>query len=152
MASDLPREGRGLAPRSIHVICFGNELHGDDGFGPAVHARLAAAPLPGHVRLLRADIAGLVAEAESVRAELASDHDANPALQLAAAIAAGLPDRYARPLSSSPTTSTPSLIAGTPNTNTSARCSGYPPRRHGRCWPWCPTVPCAPPWRAGPMN
>lgn len=43
----------------IHVICFGNELHGDDGFGPAVHARLAEAPLPGHVRLLRADIAGL---------------------------------------------------------------------------------------------
>ena len=61
MASDLPREGRGPAPRSIHVICFGNELHGDDGFGPAVHARLAAAPVPEHVRLLRADIAGLAA-------------------------------------------------------------------------------------------
>lgn len=45
----------------IHVICFGNELHGDDGFGPAVHTCLAAAPLPAHVRLLRADIAGLAA-------------------------------------------------------------------------------------------
>ena len=45
----------------IHVICFGNELHGDDGFGPAVHAHLAAAPLPAHVRLMRADIAGLAA-------------------------------------------------------------------------------------------
>ena len=61
MASDLPREGRGPAPRSIHVICFGNELHGDDGFGPAVHARLAVGPLPAGVRLMRADIAGLAA-------------------------------------------------------------------------------------------
>ena len=50
-----------MASERIHVICFGNELHGDDGFGPAVHARLAAGPLPGHVRLLRADIAGLAA-------------------------------------------------------------------------------------------
>lgn len=50
-----------MASERIHVICFGNELHGDDGFGPAVHARLAAAPRPGHVRLLRADIAGLAA-------------------------------------------------------------------------------------------
>ena len=30
-----------MACERIHVICFGNELHGDDGFGPAVHARLA---------------------------------------------------------------------------------------------------------------
>ena len=44
-----------------HLLCFGNELHGDDGFGPAVHTCLAAAPLPAHVRLLRADIAGLAA-------------------------------------------------------------------------------------------
>lgn len=50
-----------MACERIHVICFGNELHGDDGFGPAVHARLAAAPVPEHVRLLRADIAGLAA-------------------------------------------------------------------------------------------
>ena len=41
-----------MACERIHVICFGNELHGDDGFGPAVHARLAAAPVPEHVRLL----------------------------------------------------------------------------------------------------
>ncbi|MDD3328188.1 MAG: hydrogenase maturation protease [Zoogloea sp.] len=50
-----------MVSERIHVICFGNELHGDDGFGPAVHAHLAAAPLPAHVRLLRADIAGLAA-------------------------------------------------------------------------------------------
>lgn len=59
MASDLPREGRGNVPRTLHIICFGNELHGDDGFGPAVHARLAAGPLPAGVRLMRADLAGL---------------------------------------------------------------------------------------------
>lgn len=28
----------------LHVICFGNDLHGDDGYGPAVFARLAALP------------------------------------------------------------------------------------------------------------
>jgi len=27
-----------------HVICFGNELHGDDGYGPAVFHWLAALP------------------------------------------------------------------------------------------------------------
>ncbi len=45
----------------IHIICFGNELHGDDGFGAAVHDHLSRRPLPGHVRLYRADIAGLAA-------------------------------------------------------------------------------------------
>lgn len=50
-----------MGSERVHVICFGNELHGDDGFGPAVHAHLAAAPLPAHVRLMRADIAGLAA-------------------------------------------------------------------------------------------
>lgn len=55
MASDTPPRG------PLHVICFGNELHADDGFGPAVHARLAHTPLPPHVRLMRADLAGLAA-------------------------------------------------------------------------------------------
>ena len=44
-----------------HIVCFGNELHGDDGFGPAVHARLAAMRLPPGVRLFRADTAGCAA-------------------------------------------------------------------------------------------
>jgi len=44
-----------------HVICFGNELHGDDGFGPAVHGRLAGMRLPAGVRLFRADTAGVAA-------------------------------------------------------------------------------------------
>lgn len=55
MASDPTRPG------TLHVICFGNELHADDGFGPAVHARLAHVAIPPHVRLMRADLAGLAA-------------------------------------------------------------------------------------------
>ena len=50
-----------MASDTVHIVCFGNELHGDDGFGPAVHARLAAASLPAGVRLMRADLAGLAA-------------------------------------------------------------------------------------------
>jgi hydrogenase maturation protease len=42
-----------------HVICFGNPLHGDDGFGPAVFQRLAAAPLPADVRIFEAGTRGL---------------------------------------------------------------------------------------------
>jgi hydrogenase maturation protease len=47
--------------RRINVICFGNELHGDDGFGPAVFAALEGHPLPAGCRLFRADVAGLSA-------------------------------------------------------------------------------------------
>lgn len=50
-----------MASDRTHVICFGNELHGDDGFGPAVFAELQTQPLPGYVRLYRADVAGLSA-------------------------------------------------------------------------------------------
>lgn len=42
---------------STHVICFGNELHGDDGFGPALHAELTGLGLPPDTRLMRADAA-----------------------------------------------------------------------------------------------
>lgn len=50
-----------MASERIHIVCFGNELHGDDGLGPAVHALLSQAPLPEGVRLMRADVAGLSA-------------------------------------------------------------------------------------------
>lgn len=50
-----------MASDETHIICFGNELHGDDGVGPAVHALLAARRLPAGVRLMRADLAGLAA-------------------------------------------------------------------------------------------
>lgn len=42
-----------------HLICFGNELHGDDGFGPAVHRRLAGLALPPDLRLYQAGNRGL---------------------------------------------------------------------------------------------
>lgn len=44
-----------------HIICFGNPLHGDDGFGQAVYERLAQLPLPDGLRLFDAGIAGLAA-------------------------------------------------------------------------------------------
>ncbi|WP_449277318.1 glucose-6-phosphate isomerase [Leucobacter sp. GX24907] len=44
--------------------------------------------------LAGADIAGLVAEAEAVQDEFARDDAENPAIGLAALLAAGLPDRY----------------------------------------------------------
>lgn len=50
-----------MASDDTHIICFGNELHGDDGVGPAVHALLATKALPPGVRLMRADVAGLAA-------------------------------------------------------------------------------------------
>lgn len=42
-----------------HVICFGNPLHGDDGFGPAVYQRLETLPLPNDWRVFDAGTAGL---------------------------------------------------------------------------------------------
>jgi hydrogenase maturation protease len=45
----------------IHVICFGNSLHGDDGFGPAVLARLRRESLPANVTLFDGGVAGLAA-------------------------------------------------------------------------------------------
>lgn len=42
-----------------HLICFGNELHGDDGFGIAVFRRLEGADLPPQTRLFAAATRGL---------------------------------------------------------------------------------------------
>ncbi|ANE57166.1 hydrogenase maturation protease [Methylomonas sp. DH-1] len=44
-----------------HILCFGNPLHGDDGFGPAVYQRLAQLPLAADVRLFDAGTPGLAA-------------------------------------------------------------------------------------------
>lgn len=46
-----------------HIVCFGNPLHGDDGLGPAVCARLAERPLAGDVRVSDAGTAGPAAMA-----------------------------------------------------------------------------------------
>lgn len=43
------------------ILCFGNPLHGDDGFGPAVYQGLAALPLPDNLRLIDAGATGLAA-------------------------------------------------------------------------------------------
>ncbi|MGZ8159485.1 MAG: hydrogenase maturation protease [Methylobacter sp.] len=42
-----------------HIICFGNELHGDDGFGIRIHAQLCQLTWPENVELFNAGIAGL---------------------------------------------------------------------------------------------
>ena len=42
-----------------HIICFGNELHGDDGFGSRIYARLCQLTWPNDVELFNAGIAGL---------------------------------------------------------------------------------------------
>lgn len=42
----------------IHVICLGNPLHGDDGFGPAVYRQLSALSWPEHVRVFDAAAEG----------------------------------------------------------------------------------------------
>lgn len=74
-----------------HVIFFGNALHGDDGFGPAVYQRLAAYRLPTDVRLFEAGTRGLDAlilfegccEATVVDAQEPSGHPGRIAEQTA---------------------------------------------------------------------
>lgn len=46
-----------------HIVCFGNPLHGDDGLGPAVYARLTERPLAHDVRVSDAGTAGPAAMA-----------------------------------------------------------------------------------------
>ncbi|MGZ4955849.1 MAG: hydrogenase maturation protease [Methylobacter sp.] len=42
-----------------HIVCFGNELHGDDGFGIRVYAQLRQLTWPKNVEIFNAGIAGL---------------------------------------------------------------------------------------------
>ncbi len=42
-----------------HIICFGNELHGDDGFGIRIYAQLCQLTWPKNVEVFNAGIAGL---------------------------------------------------------------------------------------------
>lgn len=44
-----------------HILCFGNPLHGDDGFGYAVYQRLAGLALPDDLRLFDVGTPGLAA-------------------------------------------------------------------------------------------
>lgn len=42
-----------------HIVCFGNELHGDDGFGARIYAQLCQLQWPTDVKVFNAGIAGL---------------------------------------------------------------------------------------------
>jgi hydrogenase 3 maturation protease len=42
-----------------HIVCFGNELHGDDGFGAHIYAQLCQLTWPNDVEIFNAGIAGL---------------------------------------------------------------------------------------------
>jgi hydrogenase maturation protease len=42
-----------------HIVCFGNELHGDDGFGIRVYQQLHRLTWPTNVEIFNAGIAGL---------------------------------------------------------------------------------------------
>jgi hydrogenase maturation protease len=42
-----------------HIVCFGNDLHGDDGFGVRVYERLSRLAWPADVGVFNAGIAGL---------------------------------------------------------------------------------------------
>lgn len=42
-----------------HIVCFGNDLHGDDGFGSHIYARLCQLTWPSDVEVFNAGIAGL---------------------------------------------------------------------------------------------
>jgi hydrogenase maturation protease len=42
-----------------HIVCFGNELHGDDGFGIRVYEALCRQVWPNDVKVFNAGVAGL---------------------------------------------------------------------------------------------
>jgi hydrogenase maturation protease len=42
-----------------HIVCFGNELHGDDGFGIRVYEALCRQAWPNGVEVFNAGVAGL---------------------------------------------------------------------------------------------
>ncbi|TRX03584.1 hydrogenase maturation protease [Candidatus Methylobacter oryzae] len=48
-----------LSCSSRHIVCFGNELHGDDGFGSYVYAQLCRLIWPEDVKVFNAGISGL---------------------------------------------------------------------------------------------
>ncbi|MCW8891313.1 MAG: hydrogenase maturation protease [Sedimenticola sp.] len=73
-----------------HLICFGNELHGDDGFGPAVFRRLAVMDIPKEWRLFDAGNRGLDT--------LALFEACEEVILVDAAAPAGHPGRLSQPL------------------------------------------------------
>jgi hydrogenase maturation protease len=72
-----------------HIICFGNPLHGDDGFGHAVYQRLCATNLPADIKVFDAGIGGLNA--------LALFENCEEAILIDASAPAGAPGWISRP-------------------------------------------------------
>lgn len=72
-----------------HIIFFGNPLHGDDGFGAAVYALLAARERPVGLRLTEAGAPGPAA--------LALFQDFDEVIIVDALSPAGAPGRISRP-------------------------------------------------------
>jgi len=70
------------------ILCFGNPLHGDDGLGPAVYARLADLPRSPDLELIEAGTPGLAA--------LPLFEDCDEVLVVDALAPAGAPGRIAR--------------------------------------------------------
>jgi len=60
VACSFQEEPIALAP-SIHIICFGNLLSGDDGFGIHVYHRLLLETFPTEVKIFDAGLMGLSA-------------------------------------------------------------------------------------------
>ncbi len=87
---------------SRHIVCFGNPLHGDDGFGPAVHQRLLNFPLPPGLRLTEAGTPGPAA--------LALFLGCDEVVIVDAALPAGAPGRVSEP--SVDTVAAESTVAG----------------------------------------
>ncbi len=43
----------------LHVLCFGNQLHGDDGVGPRIASSLLGETLPAQMKVFDCGVAGL---------------------------------------------------------------------------------------------
>lgn len=72
-----------------HIVCFGNPLHGDDGFGHAVYQRLAQLPAPADLRLFDAGTPGPAA--------LVLFQDCDEVLIVDARLSGGEPGRLGQP-------------------------------------------------------
>jgi len=77
------------APIRRRILCFGNPLHGDDGFGAAVFAHLADQRRPENLALFEAGTPGPAA--------LALFEDCDEVVVVDALAPAGTPGRIARP-------------------------------------------------------
>lgn len=107
-----------------HLIGFGNDLHGDDGYGVVVCRRLAALPLPADVRVFEAGTRGLDA--------LALFEGCDEAILVDAAAPSGQPGRlsFPAPDALAEDSSLPGHGAGVGYLLRALAALGTPPRLH----------------------